>query len=107
MKLEIGKRYFVRGDDCCVRARFTARCVEIGNGDGEQTDWSFDNGVRIEGFGWEAGEIVTEQCWCPAEDRETCCNPGDCHCAPIEGEEGDETLLLAKWEDNGGTIDEP
>lgn len=49
-ELEVGKKYQVVLDDCCVKARFVSRLVYIGPNDVRTYDYEmlmFENGVAI------------------------------------------------------------
>lgn len=56
MGTEVGKKYKVTGNDCCIQASFTATVTEITyfTEDKSVVDAvKFDNGVTIEGTNWK------------------------------------------------------
>lgn len=54
--IEVGKRYRVDLQDCCVEAQFTATVIELEDEGYARGRMLFDNGVRLDY--WSAVEFV-------------------------------------------------
>lgn len=53
---EVGKRYEVEGQDCCVSVWFIAVCTSVGEDQWDTIEW--DNGVRISGYAVTFTEVT-------------------------------------------------